>query len=158
MSAAKRVYAMPLDAGLARKTLAAIRLFNGTTALFVPEFLLRRLGVDPEVDSSGVYPFRMFGIRTILIGADLLLLQGEQRRHATQLAVLIHGADTVSAATAAIRGNLPRKAGIMTTMISAGNTILALVATRENNSGEPQDEMAHNTSSRFISEQFAARR
>lgn len=121
-----------------------VRLFNGAAALFVPEFLLRRLGTDPEMDSSGVYPFRMFGIRTVLLGADLLLLQGERRRSATRLAVLIHGTDTVSAATAGCQGDLPRKAAIMTTMISAGNTVLALAATRENRTSEPTDELAHN--------------
>lgn len=121
---------MWLEASDARKLLAAVRLFNGAAGLFAPEFLLRRLGVDPKVQPSGVYPFRMFGIRTILLGADLLFLRGEQRRRATQLAVLIHGSDTVSAATAAIRGDLPRRAGVMTTLISAGNTALAVAATR----------------------------
>jgi len=67
---------MVLNPGRARKMLAAIRLFNGTAGLLVPEFLLQRLGADRETGRSGVYPFRMFGIRTMLIGADLLLLLG----------------------------------------------------------------------------------
>jgi hypothetical protein len=120
-----------LNPGLARKTLAAVRLFNGTSALFVPELLLRRLGADPEVDRSGGYPFRMFGIRTILLGADLLLLRGPERRRATRLAVVIHATDTISAATAGLRGDLPRKAAVVTTLISAGNTALAIISTRE---------------------------
>ena len=120
-----------LDPGLARRVLAAVRLFNGTAGLLVPEFLLRRLGTDPKVDRSGVYPFRMFGIRTILIGADLLLLRGAERRRATRLAVLIHASDTVSAAAAGLRGDLPRKAALVSTAISAGNTALAVLSTRE---------------------------
>ena len=122
---------MGFDPAAPRKVLAAIRIFNGTAALLAPEFLLRRLGTDLSRDRSGVYPFRMFGIRTILIGADLLVLQGEQRRRATQLAVLIHASDTVAAATAGLRGDLPRKAAATTTLISAVNTVLAVLATRE---------------------------
>ena len=67
----------------------------------------------------------------LVIGADLLLLHGEQLRRTTQLAVLIHASDTLAAATAGIKGQLPRKAAIVTTAISAGNTALALLATRE---------------------------
>ena len=120
-----------LNPRLARKALAAVRLFNGTAGLLAPRLLLQRLGTDPAVDRSGFYPFRMFGIRTILLGADLLFLSGEQRRRATRLAVLIHATDTISAATAGVRGDLPRKAAVVATAISAGNTALAIAATRE---------------------------
>jgi len=60
----------------ARKTLAVIRIANGAAGLLAPEKLLGRLGVDTAVDRAGTYPFRMFGIRTVLIGLDLLLLRG----------------------------------------------------------------------------------
>ncbi|MDQ1625905.1 MAG: hypothetical protein QOJ49_1403, partial [Actinomycetota bacterium] len=56
---------------------------------------------------------------------------GEERRRATQLAVLIHASDTISAATAGLTGRLPGKAAVVTTLISAGNTALAVMATRE---------------------------
>jgi hypothetical protein len=115
----------------ARRALAVVRIVNGALGLFAPRFLLRRLGADLEHDSSGVYPFRMFGIRTVVIGAELLLAEGEERRRATRLAVLIHGTDTLSALTAGVRGDLPRRAAVMTTLISAGNTVLAVVATKE---------------------------
>ena len=122
---------MTVDPTLARKTLAGVRLLNGSLGLLAPQVLLRRLGSDPEVDPSGVYPFRMFGIRTILLGADLLLLQGEDRRRAARLAVLIHASDTVSAAAAGLQGYLPKRVAVMTTAISGLNTALAVVATRE---------------------------
>lgn len=122
---------MALDPALARKLLAGVRIFNGTAGLLAPEILLRRLGADLRRDRSGIYPFRMFGIRTVLIGADLLLPGAEQRRRAARLAVLIHASDTVSAATAGLRGDLPRRAAALTTLISAGNTALAITATRE---------------------------
>jgi hypothetical protein len=115
----------------ARQALAAVRIVNGALGLFAPRFLLRRLGVDPERDRSGVYPFRMFGVRTIVLGAELLLVDGEERRRATRLAVLIHGADTLSAITAGVRGDLPRRAAVTATLVSAGNTVLAVLSTRK---------------------------
>jgi hypothetical protein len=121
---------MKVDAVRARKVLAVVRIVNGAAALFAPQFLLRRLGTDPDRDPSGVYPFRMFGIRTVLIGADLLLLTGEESRRATKLAVVIHATDTVSAATCLVKGYLPPKAGVVATLISGGNTVLAVIAAR----------------------------
>ena len=61
----------------ARYTLAAIRLFNGGAALSTPEQLARRLGDDPQTDGAVIYVLRMFGIRTLVIGTELLVL----RRH-----------------------------------------------------------------------------
>jgi hypothetical protein len=113
---------------VARKSLALIRIVNGVAGLLAPELLLRRLGVNTTTDRAGTYPFRMFGIRTILIGLDLLLLRGDELRRAEKLAVLIHATDTVSAAVTAARGDLPRKQGLVATGISAVNTGLAVVA------------------------------
>jgi hypothetical protein len=112
---------------VARKVLAVIRTVNGAAGLLAPEVLLGRLGVDAK-DRSGTYPFRMFGIRTVLIGLDLLLLTGDELRRAEKLAVLIHAADTVSAGITTARGDLPRKQGLMATAISAVNTGLAVIA------------------------------
>jgi hypothetical protein len=120
-----------LDSDVARKALATVRIVNGTLGLVAPKLLLKRLGTDPEQDPSGIYPFRMFGIRTLLIGLDLLVLTGEERRRATRLAVLIHATDTLSAATAGVRGYLPRKVALLTTAISATNTAMAVIANRE---------------------------
>jgi hypothetical protein len=120
-----------IDAGRARKLLAVVRLVNGGLALFAPRFLLRRLGTDSHTDPSGIYPFRMFGIRTLLIGADLLVLTGDESRRATKAAVVIHATDTASAATCLVKGYLPRRAGVVATLISAGNTVLAVIAARD---------------------------
>jgi hypothetical protein len=56
----------------ARITLACIRMFNGVTALFVPATLARRLGGDPEANPAAPYALRLVGVRTVLIGAQLL--------------------------------------------------------------------------------------
>ena len=79
---------MELTAERARTVLAGVRIANGALALLTPHVLLRRLGVDTGPGRAGVYPFRMFGIRTVLIGADLLTLRGDELRRATKLAVV----------------------------------------------------------------------
>ena len=90
----------------ARVTLAGIRIFNGTAGLFAPSMLSKRLDVE---DAAGpmAYPFRMFGVRTILIGVDLLARDPEVRRHAVRQAPLIHASDTISAWAALKTGALP---------------------------------------------------
>ena len=113
----------------ARRTLGAIRVVNGVAGLLAPELLMRRLGVD-ATDHSGAYPFRMFGIRTVLIGLDLWFLTDDDLRRAARRAVLIHATDTVSAAATTVRGDLPRKQGLVATGISAVNTGLAIAAAR----------------------------
>jgi hypothetical protein len=70
----------------------------------------------------------MFGIRTVLLGSDLLLLRGEQLQRATRIAVAIHASDTACAAFAGLRRELPRRAAVATTTISAINTCLAVLA------------------------------
>jgi hypothetical protein len=112
---------------LARIALAAIRLFNGTAALVAPDELARRLGVDPEQHPGVLYFVRLFGIRTVLIGAELLVRKGERRDEALKLAILIHASDTVAAAMAASSQRGP-SGGWTIVAISAVNTALALYA------------------------------
>lgn len=120
---------MPSLADGARLTLAGIRIANGATALVAPQKLAERLGVDADAGPMG-YPFRMFGIRTILIGLDLLSSDPTVRRPAVRQAVLIHATDTVSAFVTGVTGGLPRKGAVAATAISAINTGLALLAAR----------------------------
>jgi hypothetical protein len=113
----------------ARVALAGIRIFNGTAGLLAPGLLARRLEVEGAA-APLAYPFRMFGIRTILIGADLLARDPAVRRHAVRAAVVVHVSDTVSAFVAGASGALPRRAARVTTAISALNVVLALLANR----------------------------
>jgi hypothetical protein len=112
----------------ARVTLSAIRLFNGTAALFAPAALLRQLGVDPEANPAALYALRMFGIRTVLIGAQLLLPNSELRAHSLRVAPVIHVLDAAVALIAGAQGQLPRRAGTTAALISTVNTVLAVVA------------------------------
>jgi hypothetical protein len=123
---------MSADKGLrdyARILLALIRLFNGLAALLVPGVLARQVGIDPEANPGALYVFRMFGIRTVLLGAELLMQTGDRRAEALRRAVLIHGSDTLAAFLASITGKIPR-GGKVIVAISAANTVLAVIASR----------------------------
>jgi len=112
----------------ARITLSAIRLFNGITTLFAPAALLRRLGVDPEGNRAAIYALRMFGVRTVLIGAQLLLRNRGLRAHSLRVAPVIHVLDAAAAMIAGAHGQLPRRAATTAALISTINTVLAVVA------------------------------
>ena len=116
-------------ADTARVLLALIRLLNGVLALVAPGMLARRLGVDPDANPAVLYVFRMFGIRTVLIGAELLMQTGERRTEATRRAVLIHASDTLAAFLATLSGQFPKN-GRFIVGISAVNTLLAWLANR----------------------------
>lgn len=114
----------------AHLALGGIRLFNGVFALFAPRAMCRRMGIDPEANPSAIYPLRMFGVRTIILGLELLVGRTERRRERLDTAVLIHASDTAAAATAGLRGHLPPRVGILATGISALNTLFAILARR----------------------------
>ena len=112
----------------ARITLAGVRLFNGVAALFVPATLARQLGVDPAANPAALYALRLFGVRTVLIGAQLLLRDGGVRAHSLRVAPAIHALDASAALIAGERGQLPRRAATTAAIISTVNTVLAIVA------------------------------
>jgi len=119
-----------IDSVGALRALAAVRLVNGVLGLFAPGVLVHRLGADPARQPVALYPFRMFGIRTVVVGSDLLLLRDHALERAVRQAVVIHGCDTVAALLGGVRHEVPRRTAVMTTAISAGNTALAVTALR----------------------------
>ena len=123
---------MSADRGLrdyARILLALIRLFNGLAGLLAPSFLARQVGIDPEANPGALYVFRMFGIRTVLLGIELLFQTGERRTEAVRRAVLIHASDTAAAFLASRSANFPKRSRLIV-WISATNTVLAILANR----------------------------
>jgi hypothetical protein len=114
--------------GWAPRILGGIRLFNGAAALVAPGFVTRRLGADPDANPAPIYPLRMFGVRTVVIGADLLLpAETHERLRAMRIAILIHASDTLAAGLGGLRGQLAPRTSAMLTGISALNTALAIV-------------------------------
>ncbi|MBW5482761.1 hypothetical protein [Streptomyces bambusae] len=113
---------------LARYSLAGIRLVNGVAALAVPQVVARRLGAD-ENQPGLIHVLRMFGVRTVFIGAELLLLKDADRiAQALRIGTLIHASDALSAAAAGRQGLLPPRAAMTTTTISTVNVALSLLA------------------------------
>lgn len=113
----------------ARILLAAIRLANGTAGLVAPRVLAGRL-TTPETEGAAIYPFRLFGVRTILIGAELLARDPQVRRRAIDAGVLIHASDTAAAFFGGRSGQLPAPMAKRLTVLSGLNTLLALTARR----------------------------
>ena len=112
----------------ARIALAAIRLVNGTMALLTPEMMLRRLGADPAGNQVAIYPLRMFGIRTVVLGVDLLAGGSVQKKG--RVGVVIHATDAASAITAGLRRQLPGRVALVAAGISLTNTALAAIIAR----------------------------
>lgn len=113
-----------------RTALACVRIFNGALGLFAAGRMAKSLGGDLGDDKRFVYPARMFGIRTLVLGVDLLTLRSDDAsaRRVLRQAVLIHATDTAAAFYAGRTGELPAKAAKLTTIISAVNTGLAAIS------------------------------
>ena len=112
----------------ARIWLALIRIFNGAGGLLFPKKLARRVSPAPEPNPAAIYAFRLFGVRTVKIGADLLSGDAGVREHAARAALGIHASDTMTAGMLLLSGHVTKRAGIMLTAISALNVVLALKA------------------------------
>ena len=109
----------------ARPTLAGVRLFYGTVALVAPQVLIRRASPAPTPDPAAIYAFRMFGIRTVLLGYDLL---GPPDERALRRALIVHGSDVATAAWLGVSGRVPRRKAVLLTAVSSANLALAWAA------------------------------
>ena len=112
----------------ARYSLAAIRIVNGLLAFVAPSLIIKRFGENPDKDAAAIYGLRLFGVRTVLIGADLITQRGEPLEHSIKQAVLIHASDTLTAATLGTSKRIRPRMAVPLTLISALNTALAVAA------------------------------
>lgn len=112
----------------ARIALAAVRIANGSASLLAPRLAARRLGASAETEDAYVYPLRLFGVRTIVIGAELLLRDGAVRRTALDAALVVHASDTAAAILGGVRKELSPRRAAMLALVSASNTALAVAA------------------------------
>jgi hypothetical protein len=110
----------------ARFALAGIRVINGGIALIAPGVIIRRFGEEPAADKAAIYGLRMFGVRTVVLGIDLVALTGDSLRRALGQAVIIHGTDT--ATLLGFSGRVKPRTAIPLTLISLTNTALAITA------------------------------
>jgi hypothetical protein len=112
----------------ARCTLAAIRVVNGGLALIAPGFIIGRFDEPPSPNGAAVYGLRMFGIRTVLLGADLATLSGEPLRRALREAVIIHATDTAAVVLLGLTGRAKPRTAVPLALVSLTNTALAVTA------------------------------
>ncbi|MEK6275950.1 MAG: hypothetical protein AABM30_11530 [Actinomycetota bacterium] len=115
----------------ARIALGCVRLANGTVALVAPGAFARGLGLDPPNDRAAAYSLRLFGVRTVLIGAQLLGPDDGARGRAVRVAPFVHAADTIAAAIAGVTGQLPARGAAKAVLVSSANTLLAALARAE---------------------------
>lgn len=66
------------SSAMARKALGAIRHTLGTLALTMPHLLVRRFSEQGQNATAATYAFRLFGVRTVIIGLELLTLKGAE--------------------------------------------------------------------------------
>lgn len=110
-----------------RLLLAGIRMLNGALALLAPGFLIGRLESTVPPSPAATYAFRMFGIRTLLIGRDLLSSDDAARSTAIAEAPLIHACDTATATLLTLSHRVRTRNGVPLIAISGLNTVLALL-------------------------------
>lgn len=117
---------------VARYSLAGIRLVNGVAALLAPQVVARRLGAEPSRPAL-IYVLRMFGVRTVVLGAELLFLKDpDELDRALRVGTLIHMSDALSAAWAGQEGTLARRSAMAATVISTVNVALTFLAQSRN--------------------------
>jgi hypothetical protein len=114
---------------VARFALGAVRIVAGGTGLLAPAMIISRFGDgDPRANPAAIYGLRLFGVRTILIGADLFRLHGRDLDHALRVAPLIHASDTATVLTLQRNKQLSPERARPLALISGLNTALAVTA------------------------------
>lgn len=114
----------------ARVVLGLVRIVNGALGLFLPTTLIARIDPENPPSPAAVYAFRLFGVRTVLIGLDLVRRSPEARAKAVSEAPLIHAADTATATLLTATGRVSVRTGAPLIAISGLNTLLAVLARR----------------------------
>ena len=116
-------------ARIARYTLGGVRILAGASGLLAPTMIIRRFGDDaPASNPAAIYGLRLFGIRTVLIGADLIFRRGAVLDRAVRVAPLIHASDTATVAALWRSKQLSPELARPFLLISGTNTVLALLA------------------------------
>jgi hypothetical protein len=116
-------------ATVTRYALGGIRIVNGTLGLLAPAVIQKRLGdAAPDRNAAAIYGLRLFGIRTVLIGADLIRLRGRDLDRALWAAPIIHASDTATVLALQRNKQLSPERARPLALISGVNTLLAVTA------------------------------
>ena len=125
---ARRIGGTVIDRRYAIYGLAAIRIVNGTLGLVAPKVLIKRVDPSTEVSPAAIYAFRMFGIRTIWLGVDLLVRPQPEVQRALQEGVVIHASDLATAVLLGVEHKVSKRTALLIAAISATNVALAAAA------------------------------
>ena len=113
----------------ARFGLGGVRILAGSTGLLAPAMIISRFGDDdPAANPAAIYGLRLFGIRTVLIGADLIRLRGRDLDRALSAAPIIHASDTATVLMLQRNKQLSPERARPLALISGLNTVLAVTA------------------------------
>jgi hypothetical protein len=113
----------------ARIALGGVRIAAGTTGLLAPAMIISRFGdSNPAANPAAIYGLRLFGIRTVLIGADLIRLRGRDLDRALWAAPIIHASDTATVLALQRNKQLSPERARPLALISGVNTLLAVTA------------------------------
>jgi uncharacterized protein YjeT (DUF2065 family) len=113
----------------ARYALGVVRIVNGAIGLVAPAVIMRRFGEQDQAGNpAATYALRLFGIRTVLIGVDLLRMHGRELDHALRVAPLIHASDTATVLALQRSKRLSPELARPLALISGANTVLAVTA------------------------------
>ena len=109
---------------------AAIALAVGVTAAFAPRVLARGYGLpQAEMTGSAQFGWRLFGVRTAIIGAAAFTGSHQARRVIVPVQIL----DQTIFAAALLPGSIPRRTAILAISTSATIIAGALLADRAAN-------------------------
>ena len=113
----------------ARIALGGVRIVAGTTGLLAPAMIISRFGdSNPSANPAAIYGLRLFGIRTVLLGADLMRLRGRDLDRALWAAPIIHATDTATVLTLQRNKQLSPERARPLALLSGLNTVLAVTA------------------------------
>lgn len=116
-----------MPGGMPKRILAVIRMVNGALALFAPNVLGRRLGVSTRTSPGFGYAFRLFGVRTLLLGIQLWWAPDDPSDPVVRGTIAVHASDTAAAVVVYRLKELPPAGAVMAIGASALNTVLALL-------------------------------
>jgi hypothetical protein len=83
---------------------------------------------DPAHNPAAIYGLRLFGVRTVLLGADLFHLEGRALERALRAAPLIHASDLATVLTLWRNGQVSSGQARPLAVLSGANTVLAVLA------------------------------
>jgi hypothetical protein len=113
----------------ARYALGGIRIVNGALGLLAPSVIQRRFGDNaPASNPAAIYGLRLFGIRTVFLGVDLLRAPGPVLDRALRAAPVIHASDTATVLALRLGKQLSPELARPLLLISGTNTVLAVTA------------------------------